>query len=451
MFQMTTLRRICLSGIVKNEAAIIERCLASFLPLINTWCIMDTGSTDGTQDKIRSFFDKHKIAGELHEEAFVDFEYTRNSSLAKAQAMLKSGDMCVHMDADEILVLEPGFKLPSPLIASQYTMDIQHGCRFSRTRLYDPYSYQWEYPTHEVLCAIPGKNETCAHLTKAWIDSRTDGARAKDPARWLRDAASLDAAIEVREGNQLWRGKSLKLSRLYFYSGNSYHHAGDYDKAIHRYEQRVLIPEFEEEIFQAYYMRAKCKKELKRPRDEVVGAFLEAYLRRPTRYEPIYHLMAYLMEVGEYEGARLFAAQMMKAVAPNDVLFVEEWCYQKGRELSELLLQPSPAQAIQLATHQYVHKRWAAVLETLRPVKLKDLSPGDKFSYHDLTQIANSWLGRKAEGLAALQKVFLLPLKHWRPHLCRMVGTYVDYYNQHLATLTPELQSAYAKALLVKE
>ena len=40
---------ICLNMIVKNEAPVIGRCLASVLPFVDRWVIVDTGSTDGTQ------------------------------------------------------------------------------------------------------------------------------------------------------------------------------------------------------------------------------------------------------------------------------------------------------------------------------------------------------------------------------------------------------------------
>ena len=431
--------------IVKNEEAVIERCLRTFYPLYTTWCIVDTGSTDRTMEIITSFFESKGMKGELHQCLWVDFEYNRNEALELARKMIGAEDYILLADADEEAVIETGFHLPQPLIATQYTCDIQHGCRFSRTRFYKGHYYEWWYPTHEALCPAKEFKETYASVPKLWINSHTDGARAKDPARWLRDAESLDAAITIRENDELWRGKPLKLSRLYFYSGNSYHHAGEYEKALQRYEQRMAIKEFDEEVFQAYYMRAKTKQALKRPRDEVVGAFLEAYLQRPTRYEPIYHLIVYLMENGDYEGACLFASQMMKAVAPSDVLFVEEWCYKEGKRLSQLLLDPTPTQSIHLATHQYLHKRWDAVLATLRPLRLKDLTPQDKFTYHDLTHIACSWVNRKADGLAAVLKIFLLPLKSWRPHLKRMVDTYITYYGQSVSSLSPELQREYAK------
>ena len=46
-------KTITLCMIVKDEARVIERCLASVLPLIDNWVIVDTGSTDGTQELIK--------------------------------------------------------------------------------------------------------------------------------------------------------------------------------------------------------------------------------------------------------------------------------------------------------------------------------------------------------------------------------------------------------------
>ena len=43
---------ICLSMIVKNETHIIHECLDSMWRNIDYWIIVDTGSTDGTQDLI---------------------------------------------------------------------------------------------------------------------------------------------------------------------------------------------------------------------------------------------------------------------------------------------------------------------------------------------------------------------------------------------------------------
>ena len=47
--------KICLNMIVKNESAIIIRLLESVIPLIDSYCICDTGSTDNTITLIKEY------------------------------------------------------------------------------------------------------------------------------------------------------------------------------------------------------------------------------------------------------------------------------------------------------------------------------------------------------------------------------------------------------------
>ena len=48
--------KLALNMIVKNESKIIERLLTSVLPIVDTYCICDTGSTDNTKEIIKGFF-----------------------------------------------------------------------------------------------------------------------------------------------------------------------------------------------------------------------------------------------------------------------------------------------------------------------------------------------------------------------------------------------------------
>ena len=75
---------ICLNMIVKNEAHVIERCLASARPLIDAWCIVDTGSSDGTQGKIGELM--AGIPGTLHERPWKNFGHNRGEALDLARA-----------------------------------------------------------------------------------------------------------------------------------------------------------------------------------------------------------------------------------------------------------------------------------------------------------------------------------------------------------------------------
>ena len=66
--------------IVKNESKVIRRCLESVLPLVDYWVIVDTGSTDGTQQIILECL--KEVPGFLHERPWVDFSHNRNEAIA---------------------------------------------------------------------------------------------------------------------------------------------------------------------------------------------------------------------------------------------------------------------------------------------------------------------------------------------------------------------------------
>ena len=102
---MTPMQRIGLNMIVKNEAHVIERCLATVKPWIDHWVIVDTGSTDGTQEVIRNFL--RDIPGTLHERPWVDFSHNRNEALELARP---TADYLLFIDADETLAMPAGFR-----------------------------------------------------------------------------------------------------------------------------------------------------------------------------------------------------------------------------------------------------------------------------------------------------------------------------------------------------
>jgi glycosyltransferase involved in cell wall biosynthesis len=74
---------ICLNMIVKDEAPVIRRCLATVRPFIDFWVIVDTGSRDGTQAIISEFL--QDLPGELIERPWVDFAHNRSEALAAAR------------------------------------------------------------------------------------------------------------------------------------------------------------------------------------------------------------------------------------------------------------------------------------------------------------------------------------------------------------------------------
>ena len=91
---------LCLNMIVKNEGKIITRLFDSVLPIIDCYCICDTGSTDNTVNIINEYFSSRGIPGKVVTEPFKNFCHNRNFSLKSCLGM---SDYVLLLDADMIL------------------------------------------------------------------------------------------------------------------------------------------------------------------------------------------------------------------------------------------------------------------------------------------------------------------------------------------------------------
>lgn len=89
-------------GIFKNEAGNIRRTLESVRPYVDRWSILDTGSTDGTQEIIREVMSG--VPGVLVEEPFVDFATSRNRVLQIEATQECPASFSLMLSGDEVLV-----------------------------------------------------------------------------------------------------------------------------------------------------------------------------------------------------------------------------------------------------------------------------------------------------------------------------------------------------------
>ena len=84
---------ISLCMIVKNEEAVLERCLNSVKDAVDEIIIVDTGSKDRTKEIAAAYTDK-----------VYDFEWADDFSAARNEAFSKAGmDYCMWLDADDVL------------------------------------------------------------------------------------------------------------------------------------------------------------------------------------------------------------------------------------------------------------------------------------------------------------------------------------------------------------
>lgn len=324
-------KTICLAMIVKNEATVIERCLTSVLPLIDHWIICDTGSTDGTQDVVRNFFQQRGIPGTLHERPWQDFAHNRTESLVLARP---HGDYTLIIDADDRLVLPPGFKRPF-LNAESYTVTIvQDELRYRRPQLIrSALAWRYEGVLHEFICRsnpkdgqrlLPESGEQ-KHLAGVQIHMGHDGARRRldSVVRFSRDAEIIADAL-TKETDP------FHISRYTFYLAQSHFQSGQKEEAVAGFLRRADLGFWEQERYISLYRAAKIQADLGYPSETVLTTFDRATKIDPQRAEAFHGAAKYCRERKLYQDGYKIAKKALSLRQPDSGLFVEKWIYDYG-------------------------------------------------------------------------------------------------------------------------
>ncbi len=305
---------ICLNMIVKNESRVIRRCLDSVRPFIDAWCIVDTGSTDGTQQLIREAL--ADLPGELFERPWKDFGHNRSEALELARGR---ADYSLIIDADEILIPEPSFRMPELSADAIMTEHIagDSGTSFFLTQIVrSALPFRYVGVLHEVIhCDAPHTTDKLRGLAcKGFFDS----ARNVDPkAKYAADARVLEAALEDEPDN----------ARYVFYLAQSHRDAGDLGKAIAAYQRRAEMGGFAEEVWYSLFQIAVLLERTDADFAQVGAAYLAAYQARPTRAEPLTELARAHRQREQYALSYLFASAAAATPRPDDILFLDESVY----------------------------------------------------------------------------------------------------------------------------
>ncbi|HSX62201.1 MAG TPA: glycosyltransferase [Tahibacter sp.] len=301
--------RVCLSMIVKNEAAVIERCLRSVLPHIDSWAISDTGSTDGTQDIVRRVLAGKP--GELIERPWIDFAHNRNEALDLAR---RHGELALIIDADEVLQVAADAPRPDPSAPGYLLEHVQgtaHYWRVCIVRL--DLDWHWEGVLHEVL--LSSRADHVVRLPGWRAATFADGARSQQPAsvKYGRDAEILRQALE-REPNH---------ARYTFYYAQSLRDAGRIDESIRAYRRRSELGGWDEEIYYAKLQIALLLERSGAGHADIAAAYLDACDVRPSRAEAPCEFARYLRLNRRYRMATVFARIALELPASDDMLFVD--------------------------------------------------------------------------------------------------------------------------------
>jgi len=309
--------------IVKNETHIIKECFDTVYKNIDYWVIVDTGSTDGTQELIKQYFAEKGIPGELHERPWVSFGHNRSEALALCDG---KADWAWMIDADDYV--DGALSFPTQIVEEVDGFALKfrrQDFAWWRTQIFRT-GRGWKYfgVLHEYP-SLEGKQPNIAKLEGNYaIVARTMGARNLNITpveKYKKDAELLEKALIDEPTNV----------RYQFYLAQSYFDSQQWDKAEAAYIKRVEMGGWEEEQFYAAYRIGMCRGLQEKPWIEIQQAFLEAWELRPTRAEPLHQIARVYRLMGHPRLGFLYAKMAADIPYPaDDILFVSEDVYQWG-------------------------------------------------------------------------------------------------------------------------
>lgn len=314
--------KICLNMIVKNESAIIQRLINSALPIIDSYCICDTGSTDKTPELIEAYFKLKGIPGKVVYEPFQDFGYNRTKALEHCVG-LDNADYLLLIDADMILQFPSNFDpmLFKRRVASgdaHYILQGTDSFYYKNIRLVknNPDLSYWGV-THEYIDLPDGTKYGFFDKNDIFIHDIGDGGAKAD--KYERDIRLLKKGLEDKPNND----------RYTFYLANSLRDAGKTEEAIETYKKRIKIGGWMEEPWYSNYSLGKIYKGMNNM-EKAIFYWLEAISCNPLRIENIYEIVHYYRINGKNELAYMFykiASEKRAKIKNWDFLFLEKDIY----------------------------------------------------------------------------------------------------------------------------
>jgi hypothetical protein len=282
-----------LNMIVKNESRRIRETLESAKPWIDSWCILDTGSTDGTQEIIREIM--HDVPGELQERPIVtyadtgviDYAATRNLGLELAG---EDATFLLLLNGDDILQNGEALKhfcqeqVSKPTEGYHIEIRGEDGLGFVYPRLIRS-SAGWRYsmPTHEIISGPAGVGGI---VPDAWILKCNDPIEVR-LARWAKDQVILERWLKERPDDHRGLFYLAQTHECLSHSDKPNDREMHLQEAVRLYKRRGELGGWLDEVYESLMRAANCGEQLRQPWSEIQELLLQAFGQTPYRAEPL--------------------------------------------------------------------------------------------------------------------------------------------------------------------
>lgn len=322
--------RFCFIACVKDESAIIERCLLNISNIATSYLICDTGSTDGTPEIITNFMASKNIPGQVIYKDWVDYGF--NKSYLLEEARKTDAQYLIWCDADEVFLTDLKDKTsyltkedadqfyqylesqrnPITYVMTHYNTLVYRRWNIARNNQL----YYWKYPKHEVFL---GKNDNSSNFYDKFILFTDGGGKAHfDPERSKKDV-NLYLNWLNTEGND------PNDARMTFYLAQEYEYV-DREKAIEWHLKRTkLFNGFDQEIYISYLRLGRLSE---KPEDKI-KYWTAGFNFCKARLECAYELVNLYDKLKRYEdGIEIIKQCNVNLKVSTNWLFVEKDKYQ---------------------------------------------------------------------------------------------------------------------------
>ena len=334
--------KLALNFICKDESHVIEKMLDSAKGIVDLIVVNDTGSTDGTQQIIKNFGEKHNIPTYVFERPFDDFEKSRTWAMEKLKEVVKELEWDpskVHgfwFDCDEQLVIDSKFD------KNQFTKDLYMintyigAMKYTRNTFFKvSLPFRWYGPVHEFI-VCDQQNITSGLAENIHVNVEMTGAswQGDISQKYLSHSHKLEAYIAADRKDPRW----------IFYTAQSYHDSASMKdnkeeneerlrRSLKYYRERVSRTDgYPEEIYYAQYRIGAIMRILEQPWAQTHQELLKAYAIDPLRGESIKVIIDYYLQMSDWHMAYLYTKFAKttfhnKNPYPTRLLFVDEATY----------------------------------------------------------------------------------------------------------------------------
>jgi len=281
-FKYDNLIHLCI--MVKNGGELFEKVLTENLSIIDRWTILDTGSTDGTQDIIRKVLKNKK--GKLYEEPFINFRESRNKCLDLAgncckYILMLDDTYVINNDLRKFLNIVRGDQFATSFSLLIKSNDSEY---YSNRIIKSNKNHRYIYTIHEVIQNEGNKENVVVPENATYImDYYSDYMEKRTMNRKQYDLEELKLMVK----------EDVLNPRHYYYLGQTYNLIGDYENAVYWFKKRATteLNGHIQEVVDSWFEYARILNfKLNKPWSECKAAYEEAYKLDPSRPESLYFI-----------------------------------------------------------------------------------------------------------------------------------------------------------------